>query len=501
MNVVRAWVYFFIGGFGFGVFFRSFFPASGASLLGGNFSGFEFSAFIALLALGVALLYLARKKTSLFLIAIVLLGTALGLVRFDIANLQSGGVILDALVGTEITAEGVVVDEPDERETNTHLTLLLENASGHEVNSKILLFADVYPQFVYGDRVEIVGVLQEPEGFVGDDGKYFDYTAFLGKDDIFYTMFFPEIELLNSGEGNPVRRTLFAFKRSFLRNIEAVIPDPQSSLLGGLVVGAKQTLGEELLTDFRATGIVHIVVLSGYNVTIVAEAIMRTLSFLPQAASMTLGATAIVFFAVMTGAGATIVRASIMALLVILARATGRTYAMTRALFLAGFLMVLQNPKILVFDTSFQLSFVATLGLIYLAPKLEEYFGWMPTRWQLREFLTATIATQLFVLPILLYKMGELSLVAVPVNLLILPTVPIVMLVGFITGMVGFVGTLFALPFAYVTHFILTYQLIVVDLFAGLPFASLTISNVPFWAVLLSYSALILLILRWKRKR
>ena len=189
-----------------------------------------------------------------------------------------------------------------------------------------------------------------------------------------------------------------------------------------------------------------------------------------------------------------------MALLVILARATGRTYAMTRALFLAGFLMVLQNPKILVFDTSFQLSFVATLGLIYLAPKLEEYFGWMPTRWQLREFATATIATQIFVLPILLYKMGTLSLVAVPVNLLILPTVPIVMLIGFLTGMVGFVGTLVSLPFAYLTHFILTYQLLVVDLFADLPFASIEVGNFPLWLAVTLYGALLCLVLFWKRK-
>jgi len=97
--------------------------------------------------------------------------------------------------------------------------------------------------------------------------------------------------------------------------------------------------------------------------------------------------------------------------------------------------------------------------------------------------------------------MGELSLVAVPVNLLILPTVPIVMLIGFLTGMVGFVGTLLSLPFAYLTHFILTYQLLVVDLFADLPFASLAIDNFPFWALLLFYIALILLILRWKWKK
>lgn len=211
---------------------------------------------------------------------------------------------------------------------------------------------------------------------------------------------------------------------------------------------------------------------------------------------MSLGSLSIILFAIMTGASATIVRASIMALLVIVARATHRTYAITRALFLAGFFMILHNPKILVFDSSFQLSFVATLGLIYLAPKIEQYFKLVPTKWQLREFATATVATQLFVLPLILYKMGELSLVALPVNMLILASVPLTMLFGFLTGMVGFIHIILSLPFAYVTHALLTYQLKVVDLFASLPFASLHIAPFPFWLALLIYIGYGILI--WK---
>jgi len=193
---------------------------------------------------------------------------------------------------------------------------------------------------------------------------------------------------------------------------------------------------------------------------------------------------------------ATVVRASFMALLVLLARATGRTYAITRALFIAGFFMILHNPKILVFDSSFQLSFTATIGLIYVAPKIEQYFKLVPTRWQLREFATATVATQLLVLPMILYKMGDLSLVALPVNLLILASIPITMLFGFLTGIIGFMSTFLSLPFAFVTYALLTYQLKVVDLFASLPFASLHVNSFPLWGALLLYALYGLLI--WK---
>jgi len=113
----------------------------------------------------------------------------------------------------------------------------------------------------------------------------------------------------------------------------------------------------------------------------------------------------------------------------------------------------------------------------------------VPTRLQLREFATATIATQLFVLPMLLYKMGQLSTVAFPANLLVLPTVPVAMLFGFITGLLGFFNTFISLPFAYATEGLLSYQLFIVDVFAKIPFASVSINTFPLWAAVSMYGA------------
>jgi len=267
-----------------------------------------------------------------------------------------------------------------------------------------------------------------------------------------------------------------------------MIPEPAASLLGGLVVGAKRSLGADWLEKFRTVGVIHIVVLSGYNITIVAEFIMRLLAFLPRQIGFGAGALAIMFFAVMTGGSATVVRASLMAVLVIIARATGRIYGITRALLLAGFLMVLHNPKILVFDTSFQLSFLATLGLIYLSPAIERRLGFIPEKLQLRQIAAATIATQVFVLPLLLFQMGTLSLIAVPANLLILPTIPWTMLFGFLAGAIGFVSQIFALPFAFLAYVLLAFQLKIVALFAALPFATISIPYFPASALFACYA-------------
>lgn len=425
----------------------------------------------------------------LFLFAgITLVSFGLGVLRYDISDIAPP---LAEYAGRNIEIAGVIVDEPDVRETHTKLTLKIEKVNETNISQsvKALLVAEQYPQFKYGDKVGVRGELQIPKNFSGSDsGRVFDYVSWLKKDGIYYQMFYPKIELVGHGNGNKIKSALFSIKHALTDSISRAIPEPHASLVGGIVFGAKHSLGEELLDAFRATGIIHIVVLSGYNVTIVAEWIGKVASFAPRYFALSLSSLGIVGFALMTGAGATIVRASIMALLVLFARATGRVYEITIALMIAATAMLIHNPHILIFDASFQLSFMATVGLIYLAPHLQKYFSFITERLGLRDVLTATIATQLFVLPLLLYMTGQLSIVSVPVNMLILAFIPFTMLFGFLTGVLGVISFLLSLPFAWVTYALLSYELTVVDIFNSLPFASVTIKNFPFAAALFLYA-------------
>lgn len=405
-----------------------------------------------------------------------------------------------SVVGNRVIFEGIVVDEPDVRETNTHLVVRPIELGDESISmrGKVIVFAPRYPEVRYGDRLLVEGMLKKPESFETDVGRIFDYPTYLKKDGIIYQISFPTITVLDHGHGNPVFRALYAVKHAFIRSIDMVIPEPEASLLAGLVVGAKESLGENLMDDFRTTGIVHIVVLSGYNITIVAEAIMRVLGLLPRLMALSAGGVSIVLFAIMTGASATIVRASLMALLVILARVTGRTYMVVKALCISAFFMVLYSPYVLLFDPSFQLSFLATLGLILFSPLVEAKLSMIPAWWGLRDVAIATIATQVTVLPLLLYMTGTLSLFALPVNLLVLLVVPFAMLAGFVTGVVGLLSTWLALPFGYVTYGILSYILFVVDVFARIPFATLSFP-LPLSLMLLVYACLGLLAWRLLR--
>ena len=263
-----------------------------------------------------------------------------GLVYFGFVAEPADMSFLESKIGERVVLEGVVIDEPDEREKYTRYVLEIDKG----VN--VLLTARHYPKFKYGDKVEVKGVLKKPSNF-----SEFDWRAYLAKDDIYFEVFYPEIKFLSARQGSEIKYQLLAFKKKLLNNVSAVIPEPHSALLGGLTFGAKQSMPKSLLEDFRSTGVIHIVVLSGYNVTIIADFIMRIFSFLPFYFGIGFGALGILAFAIMAGASATVVRASIMAILVLLARATGRIYEITIALFAAGFLMVLHNPKIIRFDS------------------------------------------------------------------------------------------------------------------------------------------------------
>jgi competence protein ComEC len=190
----------------------------------------------------------------------------------------------------------------------------------------------------------------------------------------------------------------------------------------------------------------------------------------------------------LAGGGASALRATIMVLVALLARQFGREYSAERAFGLAVVLMLVLNPLLLVFDPSFQLSVLATIGIIFVSPFLEPHLSKIPQKFGMREIVSATISTQLVVLPFLIYQTGILSLVALPVNILILATVPSAMFLGFLTGLIG----LFSLWLSYLpaifSYVLLWYQLTIVHIGATLTFGAIILPAFSFWVVVLVYA-------------
>jgi competence protein ComEC len=430
------------------------------------------------------------SATIVLVLSMTLLCFAGGLLRINQAARQFDHSPLSASVGEKVELTGIVVKEPDVREKTTHLYVKTSD-------DVILVTTDRYAAVAYGDEVRFFGTLKEPESFVGELGRTFNYPAYLLARNVEYQMSFANVEVLTSGHGNMFISPLLHVKSSLVDGIESVLNEPQAGLSEGLLLGVKQALGEELEAAFRTSGIIHIVVLSGQNIMIVVTFVLTVLSFvLPRRPRILVGLGIVTCFALMVGLSATVVRASLMVGILLIGQLFGRSHNLIRSLLFAGAVMVCINPYILLYDLGFQFSFMATLGLILIAPKFETFISDGFSKLSIKEFLVATIATQIAVLPLLLYHIGEVSLVAVIVNVLVMPIVPLAMLATFLAGAIAIVSPILALPFAFIAHVVLSYIIQVALFFSALPFASIVTPPLPAYGVGILYVTLGLLV--WK---
>jgi predicted membrane metal-binding protein len=367
----------------------------------------------------------------------------------------------------------------------------------------------------YGDHVKFMARISKPKVIESDDGRDFDYQYFLQKDGIFYLADIDQVQTLAANQASRVTYHLYKFKKSFMQNVEDLLPAPYAFLATGLVISGKGSLDKDLQTQFQKVGLIHIVVLSGSNVSIVGEAISKFLSFLPKLWGGIFGSLGIILFGMMTGGGSTVNRSVIMSIIGIYARLSGRRNSGFVSLMFAGTLMLIQNPKLLLHDPSFQLSFMATLAMIFLAGPIEEFLkrtkskvaqlsetkSWRPGRIALRiismslklipdsliSLVSTCIATQIFTLPFIIRFSGVVSLVALPVNTIILPFIPFTMLFVFLTGVVCFISPLIAHVPALVSYVLLKFELVTVGYFSSLSFSAVKLPNISPAMFLLSY--------------
>ena len=437
--------------------------------------------------------FISRQNRWGIIFSVFVIFISLGLFRFYFFN-KNIPTFLENKIEQKVELTGIISDDVDMRANGQKLIIEVKNLEQKKEKLKILVSTDFEQTFNYGDEIKFSGKLERAENFVTEQEKEFDYINYLRKDNILYLVSYPKIRILDSGKANFLKSFLFDIKNEFVEKINALIPNPENLLMGGLILGEKSSFDQTLKQSFVDTGTIHIIALSGYNVTIIAEWIMKLFSFLPYGLGVWFGIVAIILFVLMTGASSTAIRAGIMAVMMLFARATGRNYDVARALILAAVVMIFLNPLILFYDISFQLSFIATVAVIYFTPKIEKYFCWITENFGLRDIVTVTSAAYIFVLPFILYKMGNLSIVALPTNILVLPFIPFTMLLGFLSGFLSFIWYLFAMPFGYVAYFLLHYELSIIKFFGNLPFASFTIKHFPLVITVLIYSYFVYLI-------
>lgn len=465
------------GGVALGALLTSFFSPLGVALVG-VLGGFCALGSLFLLSTRVhqgAREIPTQKKTFIFL---ALLFFALGAVSLRMSVLQESFISppLQRAVGQIASLRGVIIEDPDARDSSVMLAVEVSEVNGVPAKAKVRVSVDRFSEFFYGDEVRIRGIPTVPESFATESGALFDYRHYLLAHGITYEIKQAQVHTVGHGKGTFIIASLLEVKRLLSHQIGVILPEPKSALLSGLLIGEKQSLGKHITDLFRNAGVVHMIVLSGYNVSLVARAIQKVCeSFLPRALGFIAGGIGLVAFAVMTGASETTVRASIMALIMLVATALRRPSDALRVLTLAAGIMLFLNPYLLLYDLSFQLSCLATFGLILLSEPVAQFLKFIPEKFGFREVVASTIATEIVVAPILIVSVGQVSIVSVATNLAVLFAVPWTMLFGFIATILSFVSVFLAFPFTFLAYGLLNYILVVAMWFGSLPFAIITI--------------------------
>ncbi len=262
----------------------------------------------------------------------------------------------------------------------------------------------------------------------------------------------------------PFSHPLETVRISLESNISQAFPEPHASYLRGLLVGVRSTLPQSLKKAFAQTGTSHLIALSGYNVSIIADNLNSLFG------SFRFSILGILIFILATGASSSVVRAGIMGILALFARRYGHVFSASRALLIAVGIMVFVNPPILLGDIGFQLSVLATFGLIVLSGPIAKRLTWLPQRFGFREAASATLAAEIFTLPLILYYFGGFSIFAPVANILVLVTIPATMFFGFVAALMGYASSTLAPIAAWPAYLLLSYQLAVINFFAGLGF-------------------------------
>lgn len=362
-----------------------------------------------------------------------------------------------------------------------------------EAGEKIFIKTTRFPQYNYGNFVRITGTLNERA---------------LNNKRIILTMNYPQIEFVEN------KNNLFYFptkmilaftnvvRQKIILTLNKTLPPNSSSLLVGIVFGIKEGMTKDFSENIRIVGVSHVIAASGMNVTMTAGFLSNIFAVLfRRQIALFLSIFGILLYALLAGLGPSIMRASIMGILVFSSQILGRQNLAVYSLFMTAYLMLFASPQ-LIFDVGFQLSFLATLGLLYLKPLFEKIniIKNAIAKLSITEDLMTTISVQLIALPVLFVNFGTFSLWSILVNALVLWTIPVLMVLGGIGVMVSVLIEPAGQIFLYLALPFLLYFERIVDFFAG--FGSLvSIDNLPLTFILGYYCLLFSFIIFFTNKK
>jgi competence protein ComEC len=419
---------------------------------------------------------LGRSPSSILFVVLSVLIICLSVRAIFFSEITSPSV--RDFVDKETVLTGTITGEIVQRTAAQEAILKNVEGGGIVQSGKILARLPKWQNFSLGDILAFRCQLVVPEPYEG-----FDYAAYLESRGVYAVCYRPEELIVRGREAWGITDYLLSLRLAMIGRLGKIFPEPHAAFMSGVLFGGSGGLSEDMKGDFSRTGLSHVMAASGYNVSIFSTLLLTLLmrSTLGRKRAIVVSAALVVIYVFLAGATPPVVRAGIMASTVMLGTWLGRAPHAGNLLLLSAFLMLIFNPS-LVADVGFQLSFAATAGLILFSSWFGERVKFIPETFGLRESCAASLAAISATLPIMLWHFGSTSLIAPLVNLLILPFIPYLMLLGGVALGIGWLslplGAIVAIPAAALSSFLL----LLVNWFASLPFASVAIPQAKLFA-------------------
>jgi competence protein ComEC len=423
-----------------------------------------FSLIVAILIIAVSL-----WRKYIYLIPILIIGGILfGLWRGSIS--QNELAQFEPLYNKVISISGNVKDDVDTGSSD-QIIIRLDNLamSDKSLAGALWITATSDDVIKRGDILQLSGTLKE--GFGNFSGII--YRATIDK-------------VIHPQPGDVAR----IVRDWFADAVRRAIPDPEASLGIGYLVGQRRSLPVDLALALQIAGLTHVVVASGYNLTILVRLARRLFVKVSKYLSALSAITMIVAFIAITGMSPSMSRAGLVSVLSLAAWYYGRKFHPIVLLLLAIAVTVIINPSYAWGDLGWQLSFAAFAGVMIVAPLTQRYLFGDKKPGMIPQILGETISAQLVTAPIIIASFGQLSNVAIISNLLVLPLVPIAMLLTFIAGVGSLAIPAMALITGLPATWLLHYMVSVAEYLASLPWAMSSV-QIPWWGVALYYGVII----------
>lgn len=349
-------------------------------------------------------------------------------------------------------------------------------------DQRVSLSVSRFNEYQYGDLLRVVGSLKAR---VLDDGR------------TVYSIYFPKITVVENDSGLPFH--IAGFIRERLEDgFGRYLSSDQAGLLMGIVFGISGALDYDLKSQFQIAGVTHVIAASGMNVTLLAAFLLPIfLQLAKRRDALLLTLISLGLYAIISGLSASIVRAAIMGGIGLIGLMVGRQKTAFISFFLTGCIMILITPSVIA-DIGFQLSFMSTAGMLLIMPILPTAPS-MPIVKLVKEDLAATLSAQIASMPLLLYYFHSLGLLSVVVNILVLWTIPPLMIIGSIAGVVAIVSAPLAGVVALLALPMLSYFMAVIHLFASIS-PVLQVESLPI-ALVMGYYLMLAAILVGLSKR